>query len=123
VPPNWIETLLEGSLGPRLGLKFLHRSDIDLRACISYIFFIKASYLTFIPLLPLLLPWCPPMLITPGYWFPLKLRFEFRILPITFKVLQALTPLFLHNLVCIFVPFRNLLSVSHLSLLPCHFSS
>lgn len=62
-------------------------------------------------------------LFTLWYWFPLKLRCEFRILPITFKVLQALTPLFLHNLVHFFVPFRNLLSVSRLSLLPHHFSS
>lgn len=56
-------------------------------------------------------------LFTPLYWFSLKLKFEIRILPITFKVLQALTPLFMHNLVCIYVPSCNLLSASLLSLL------
>lgn len=57
---NWMEILLEGSVGPKLGPRCLHRSSIDLRVCISDTFFIKASCLTFITLLlPLLLPCCP----------------------------------------------------------------
>lgn len=109
-------------MGPGPDLKFLHRSAIDLRVCISNTSLSKHP-------ISLSSHCCCPRcyhadpLFTPQYWFPLKLSFEFRILPTTFKALQALTPLFLYNLVHISASFRNLLSVSHLSLLSHHFLS